>query len=229
MKKLISVLSLAMVLGLVGCSKPAGSSETPASSQKPTSSVASSAQQTTSEAMSEDSTQSPTPVHTHTWQEDGATTNSDGKTIKNYKCLDCTAERAAIAAEDASSGTGSGKLAHGGTIVWKIVAPKAGNVVLTFDIQMGTAGQGSTIWGMGNNSNPTQYYYGVKVGETDAQVLVNEVSYADSGVIDDGEFHAVEFAKFAVTEGENVITLTVAEQQFYRNVFGGEVSIVYEE
>lgn len=224
MKKGLVLFSLLATMALVGCQNKA---ESKAASSK--AAGTSKAVTSTAAPVSTAPSSSAAPVHEHSWTAGTAVNNSDGKACTPYTCA-CGGAKVEIALADASEGAsniGSGKLTHDSSITWKIVAPKAGNVTLQFNIQMGTSGQGSTIWGNGTDAPADYFKYEVKVGETDAEVLVNGKTYEETNVLD-GEVGPVDFAKFAVVEGENVITLKVVQYQYYRNVFSGNVVLMYD-
>lgn len=244
MKKLLPLVALLSAMALVGCAeKPAASTpakESATSSVKaeeskaPATSVAKSEESKAPAVSSAPAASTPatsTPAgHAHAWTEGAAGTNADGKALTNSTCT-CGAAKVEMALADASTGAdnieASGKLKKASTITWKVVAPKAGNATLQFFVKYGQTGTSltdevkNTIWGAYSGGPGT---YDVKVGETAATVLVNEKSYDTTGVTAEGAF--IDFATFSVVAGENVISLTTPSDQYYRNVFSGNLALI---
>lgn len=170
----------------------------------------------------------------HNFSAGTSSKNADDKEILTSSCTRCGKQSVSIAFADASIGAdnreSSGKLKKGSSFTWKIPMPKAGNVTLQFFIKYGQSGEKltdevrETVWGKsGDGQNP----YTIKNGETEATVLVNEKQYQETGVTADGAY--VDFATFAVTAGENVITFTTPSDQYYRNIWDNNVVLVYAD
>ena len=232
MKKLFPLVALLSAMALVGCGTESSASTSASESSASTKSEAPKSSSTSASSKSSEAPKSSsTPAaHAHTWTAGAPTTNADTKNLTNATCA-CGAAKVEIAVTDASSGASDigsdGKLGKGKSFTWKFVAPKAGNATLQFCVKYGQSAENmtdsvrNTIWG---NSGDGQKPYTVKNGETAATVLINEKTYSETGVTEEGAY--IDFATMTVTAGENAVTLTTPSDQYYRNCFINNVALI---
>jgi len=169
----------------------------------------------------------------HTWVAGATVKNSSQKDCLNFSCSKCSSLKVEFALADATGydQVSSGKLAKGGTLTWKVVAPKAGTVSFQVYCKYGQSGTSltnevkETIWGKSGDGDNK---YTVKVGEGDAvDAKVNGKSYQETGLKADESSCFIDFADITVAQGENTISL-YSPNQYYRNVFSGNFAIVYK-